>query len=118
MTKECERHLETLAQARQGRTDAHVSECARCQDSVTVADALAHLSTSAALLPAPAADARFLLHRSRFVARLQGEQRRAMRSERPLVFAQVVGIAVMAAALGWALLGGGNPGALADAPSS
>jgi hypothetical protein len=64
------------------------------------------------------ADARALFHRSRFLARLQGEQRQAVRSERPLVFARVVALAVMAGAIGWALLGGMDLGALAGAPSS
>jgi hypothetical protein len=116
--KECERHASTLAQAVAGRPDAHVAECERCGDTRAVVDALAHLSADANRLRAPAADARVLFLRSRFVARLQGEQRRAERSERPLVFARVAALAVMAGVIGWTLLGGTAVATTAAAPSS
>ena len=116
--KECERHASTLAQAVAGGPDAHVSECDRCQDTRAVMDALAQLSGDANRLRAPAADARVLFLRSRFVARLKGEQRRAERSERPLVFARVAALAVMAGVIGWTLLGGTTLATTAGAPSS
>ena len=116
--KECERHGSTLAQARAGQADAHAAECDRCRDTLAVVDALAHLSADANRLPAPAADARVLFLRSRFVARLQGEQRRAERSERPLVFARVAALAVMAGVIVWTLLGGTSVEAPAGAASS
>jgi hypothetical protein len=116
--KECERHPETLAQAVAGRPDAHVAECERCRDTRAVVDALAHLSADANRLPAPAADARVLFLRSRFVARLKGEQRWAERSERPLVFARVAALAVMTGVIGWTLSGGTALAPMAGAPSS
>ncbi len=116
--KECDRHAETLARARDGQPDAHAAECDRCRDTRAVVVTLARLSSDANRLAPPAADARGLFLRSRFVARLQGEQRRAERSERPLVFARVAAVAVMAGVIGWTLLGGASPVPMAGEPAS
>lgn len=116
--RECDRHRETVVRARAGEPDGHLAECGRCRDTRLVADALGHLASDASRLPPPAADARALLRRWRFLERLQGEQRTAERSARPLAFARVIGLAVMAGVIGWTILGGTSVGASAGGPSS
>jgi hypothetical protein len=118
--KECERHASTLAQALGGQPDGHAAGCARCGDTRLVAQALAGLAGDAHRLAPPAADARVVYLRSRFVARLRGEQRQEVRAERPLAFARVAAVTVMAGVVGWTLLGGtegpapGDPSSLAS----
>jgi hypothetical protein len=113
---ECEHHARTVAAARAGEPDAHASTCARCRDTRAVAGALDVLARGVSRLPPPALDARALFHRSRFLARLLGEQRSAERSARPRAFARVVAMAVLAGAIGWTLLGSVSMGPLgADA---
>lgn len=116
--KECEHHARTVAAGRANEADAHAAECERCGETLLVARALDRLARSASQAPPPAVDARALFRRSQFVVRLLGEQRTADRTAGPLAFAQVVALAALAGAIGWALLGGGTLGPLAGDPST
>lgn len=102
--RECEHHRQTVVAVHAKEADAHVAECAPCQDTALVVRVLDRLARTAAEIPPVATDPLALFRRSQFMARLRGDQRRAEQAARPLALAHIVAAGALAAGLVWLLL--------------